>query len=136
MVVYDWNHYFGLGPIPKPKPKLADTFSCYRNGYRNHISKRESSYQYYLWGIFSIIKGPLKPNLLPNIKYFKFVFEDLGSFSRLQILQFHKELEKIIEELEKHLKRKSFGFGNFFLAPIPKLNLHCEKWFSKISKAK
>jgi hypothetical protein len=24
-IVYDRNHYFGLGPIPKPKPKLADT---------------------------------------------------------------------------------------------------------------
>ena len=28
-VVYDQNHYFGLGP--KPKPKLADTFGQYRN---------------------------------------------------------------------------------------------------------
>ena len=25
-VVYDRNHYFGFGPIPKPKPKLVDTF--------------------------------------------------------------------------------------------------------------
>ena len=24
--MYARNHYFGLGPIPKPKPKLADTF--------------------------------------------------------------------------------------------------------------
>ena len=24
-IVYDRNHYFGLGPIPKPKPKLPDT---------------------------------------------------------------------------------------------------------------
>ena len=24
--MYDRNHYFGLGLIPKPKPKLADTF--------------------------------------------------------------------------------------------------------------
>ena len=24
-VVYDRNHYFGLGPISKPKPKLANT---------------------------------------------------------------------------------------------------------------
>ena len=30
-VVYDRYHYFGLGPIPKPKPKLADTFGRYRN---------------------------------------------------------------------------------------------------------
>ena len=26
-VVYDQNHYFGLGPIPQPKPKMADTFA-------------------------------------------------------------------------------------------------------------
>ena len=25
IVVYDRNHYFGLGPIPKPKPELTDT---------------------------------------------------------------------------------------------------------------
>ena len=35
----------GLGLIPKPKPKLADTFDRYRNRYKNHISKGESSYQ-------------------------------------------------------------------------------------------
>ena len=59
--MYDRNHYFGLGPIPKPKPKLADTFGQYHNRYRNHISKRESSYQYLnnlalVWGIFFILK--------------------------------------------------------------------------------
>ena len=27
-LLYDRNHYFGLGPIPKPKPKLADIFSA------------------------------------------------------------------------------------------------------------
>ena len=31
--VYDRNHYFGLVPIPKPKPKLANTFSRYLNRY-------------------------------------------------------------------------------------------------------
>ena len=31
ILVYDRNHYFGLGLIPKPKPKLADTFNRYRN---------------------------------------------------------------------------------------------------------
>ena len=25
IVVYGQNHHFGLGPIPKQKPKLADT---------------------------------------------------------------------------------------------------------------
>ena len=63
-LVYDRNQYIGLGPIPKPKPKLANTnhtFVRYRNQYRNHISEGKSSYQKYVWGIFSIIKGPLKP---------------------------------------------------------------------------
>ena len=26
LVVYDRNHYFGLGPILKQKPKMSDTF--------------------------------------------------------------------------------------------------------------
>ena len=30
-VVYNKNHYFGLGPIPKTKPKLRDTFGRYHN---------------------------------------------------------------------------------------------------------
>ena len=29
--VYDRNQYFGLGSIPKPKPRLANTFGRYRN---------------------------------------------------------------------------------------------------------
>ena len=44
IVVYDPNHYFGLGPIPKPKPKWANAFGRYRNCYRNHILKGEASY--------------------------------------------------------------------------------------------
>ena len=51
-LVYDRNHYFGLGPIPKPKPKLADTFGRDRNRYRNHISKRKSGYQSIVQGNF------------------------------------------------------------------------------------
>ena len=42
-VVYDRNHYFGSGPIPKPKPKLADTFGRYCNRYRD---QGESSYRF------------------------------------------------------------------------------------------
>jgi hypothetical protein len=34
--VYDQNYDFGLGPIPKPKPKMADTITS-----QNQISKRE-----------------------------------------------------------------------------------------------
>ena len=25
-LVYDWNHYFGLGPIPKSMPEMVDIF--------------------------------------------------------------------------------------------------------------
>ena len=39
-IVYDRNHYFGLGPIPKTKPKLADTVTDTET-----ISKEESTYQ-------------------------------------------------------------------------------------------
>ena len=49
-VAYDRNHYFGFGPIPKPKPKLVDTFGRYRNRYQNQISKGKSSYQQH--GVF------------------------------------------------------------------------------------
>ena len=31
-IVYDRNRYFGLGPIPKGKPKSADTFGGYHSG--------------------------------------------------------------------------------------------------------
>ena len=44
-LVYDRNNYFGLGLIPQPKPKLADTFGQYRNQYQNQISKRKFGYQ-------------------------------------------------------------------------------------------
>ena len=71
-LVYNRNHlYFGFGPISKPK--LADTFGRYPNRYRNHIHSGESSHWFWnnlalIWGIFSIIKGPVKQNLLPNMK--------------------------------------------------------------------
>ena len=40
IVVYDRNHYFGLGL--KPKPKLGDTFGGYRNRYQKQHLKREN----------------------------------------------------------------------------------------------
>ena len=39
-LVYDRNHYFGFGPIPKPKLKLADTFARYRNRHQNYNLKQ------------------------------------------------------------------------------------------------
>ena len=51
-LVYDQNHCFGLGPIPKLK--LAATFG-YCNQYRNYISKRESSYRY--WNNLALVRG-------------------------------------------------------------------------------
>jgi hypothetical protein len=59
-VVYNRNHYFGLGP----KPKLADTFSQYRNRFqRENLVTNSMGHSF-----FSIITGPLKPNLVPNIQ--------------------------------------------------------------------
>ena len=50
------NQYFGLGPIPKLKPKLADTFSWYRNWYKNRISIRYSKITFWRFGfIFKLI---------------------------------------------------------------------------------
>ena len=43
--MYDRNPYFGLGLIPKPKPKLADNLGPYCNRYRNEISKGKSNLQ-------------------------------------------------------------------------------------------
>ena len=60
----DWNYYFGLGPILKPKPNLADAFSRYsnqyHNQYQNHISKETSRLNYY-FGLGPILKP--KPKL-------------------------------------------------------------------------
>ena len=44
-LVYNRNQYFGLGPIPRLKPKLADTFGQYCIRYLHHISNGELSYQ-------------------------------------------------------------------------------------------
>ena len=67
-------HYTAL---VRPKPLFWFRFDTetetqigrYCNRYRNHISKEESSKTDSM-GYFSIIKGLLKPNLLPNTKDF------------------------------------------------------------------
>ena len=99
MLLYNRIHYFGLGPIPKPNWPilLADTVTITKTTFQ-----RENLVTDIMRYFFNHKRAP-KPNLLPNIKYFKVTFEDLGSFSRLQIIKFHKELEKILEELEKNI---------------------------------
>ena len=42
--MYGRNHYFGLGSILKPKPKLADTVTDTETDTET-ISKEESTYQ-------------------------------------------------------------------------------------------
>jgi hypothetical protein len=61
--VYDLNHYFGFDPIPKPKTRNGKYF------WAETTFQRQTS-SCIVWDIFSIMKGPLKPNLLPNIKGF------------------------------------------------------------------
>ena len=53
-------------------------------------------------GHFSITKRPLKPNLLPNLKYFQIIFEDLGLFSSFEKLILREKSKKH----EKNLKLK------------------------------
>ena len=60
----------------KSNPKFgANILTC-----RNHISKAEIQLLI-VWGIFSIIKWPLTPNLLPDIKDFEIIFVHLCSIS-------------------------------------------------------
>ena len=41
-LVYEGNHYFGLGPILKPKYKLANTFS---DTITNTVTNLETTFQ-------------------------------------------------------------------------------------------
>ena len=55
-VVYDRPNYFGLGPIPIPKPKLANTFGRYCNRYRKQyyrITFEKENLVMIVRGIFS-----------------------------------------------------------------------------------
>ena len=40
LVVYDQNHYFGLGPTPKPKPKLANIITDTVTNTKHHFKGR------------------------------------------------------------------------------------------------
>ena len=96
--MYDRNHYFGVGPIPNPKTKLAillaDTVTDTKTTFQRENLVTNSM------GYFSIIKGPLKSNLLPNIHICYFIFEDLCSISSFK-----------------------FQKKNSALRPMPKLDL-------------
>ena len=69
-------------------------------------------------GIFSIIKGLLKPNLLPNIKDFQIIFVDLCSISSFSKLITPQDMGKN--------QQKSFSLSTniemrlWFRFPIPK----------------
>ena len=66
------------------------------------------------------IQGPLKPNLLPNFKYFQIFFEDQGLFSRFQKLILSRKKWEIGEKFET----KRFCFRKK-IAPIPIPRLDC-----------
>ena len=91
--------------------KTETQIGQYRNRYQNHISKGESSYLLIVWGIFSIKKGPLKPNLLPNLKYFQIIFEDLGLFLSFKNSYPKEEVENMwkIWNWEYRFQKKKFG---------------------------
>jgi hypothetical protein len=60
---------------------------------------------------FSIIREALKPNFLPNIRYFKIIFEDLDSFSK------NLKLERKNWKIKVSVSEKKNS------APITKLDL-------------
>ena len=73
-VVNDQNHYLRLGPILKPKPKLvilsANTITNTVATFKMENLVTNIEIIWLLYGFFFIIKWSLKPNLLPNLKYF------------------------------------------------------------------
>ena len=69
-------HLVGISVRPKPlfwfrsdtETQICRYCNRYRNQYRKHISKGKSS-------MFFIIIRSLKPNLLPNIEYFRLLLK-------------------------------------------------------------
>ena len=121
--MYDRNHYFGLGPIPKLKPKLANNLSWYRNQYRNHISKGKSSYWVNLalvWRNFSIVNRPIKQNLLPSLTLLD-LFSSLQNFTYgIYEKKFEKRLKKIVSVSEKIVSVSEKKISA--LIPLPKFS--------------
>ena len=108
--MHDRNHYFGLGPIPKPK--LANRVA---GTYRNHISK----------GYLFHHNRALKPNLSQILKVFRLFLKILVYFqaNKTQEVGNMRKFFKIKFFLK--IFEKKIGFGIFFsaLILIPKLDL-------------
>ena len=105
-LVYERNPYFGLG--------------WYRNRYRNYILKEIFSYGW-LEVFFSIIKWALKPNFLPNIRYFWIIFKIWVYFQTIKTCipprsgkRMKKNWKKTLSVLEKENSAQKL---------IPKLDL-------------
>ena len=69
----------------------------------------------------SYLRRPAKPNLLPNIKYFQIIFEDLFIFQLIKTFIKRKIIRITKKEIEI-FRKKSFGFGKKS-APRPKSDL-------------
>ena len=73
--MYDQNHDFGLGPISKTKPKLADTITD------TETANEESSY--YKYGVFFHHKRAPKTALAAKYQIFLDYFWRSGSIFKL-----------------------------------------------------
>ena len=77
-IVYDQNHYSGLNPIPKPLFWFKSNTETQIGRYflPDTVTDPETTFQSgdlvtnSLGYFFSVIKGPLKLNLLPSIECF------------------------------------------------------------------
>ena len=119
--MYDRNHYFDLGLILKPKPKLADTFSWYHNWHRNHISKGESNYRDSIGYCFP--KTKLNAKYYTFLDYFWiFVFKFKLTMTYIP-LKSGKAWENLI------FLKKSFGYRKKKSSLIPKLDLGFCSWY-------
>ena len=130
LVVYNWDHYFRLGPIQKPEvPNWPILSSDTITNTKTEFQRKDvvTDIQWY----FFIITGTLKPNLLPNIQDFLIIFEDLCSISRFSKLMSprQKKWEKFqkVSVLEKKnsvsilIQKLDLGFGSQYqnLASVP-----------------
>ena len=93
---------------PNWQKLLADTVTNKKTTFQRENLVTDST-RYF----FFIIRGPLKPNFLLNIRYFYNIFEGLGLFSAYKKLDSPKKEEK----KKKNLKKK---FKNFHVFLLPR----------------